>query len=493
MLSRRMAAFGREALLLFLLLGNSVFGAVETTTIQGKVVSAAALPVSGTVTLSLSVAGAALDGSNLVSVVGYYRTTIDPNGNVLSLSVVPNDAMIPSGTHYNVTIAWRDSAGRTGNTQQKWSVPTFPDPVQIGAVQRLDTAPAISSYLDHLTDVQITSPTNLDVLEYQSSSGLWTNSQTLNSHKTATSGVHGIGALSSVVGTGTTQTLTGKTIDGGGTGNTLQVRRKPTTDDCRNVAGKPGELCQTDGTNTVLICADADVSGSCSFGEWQAVGTGGAGFIATSIVDVKGDLIAADAADSVVRVPVGAAGSVLEADPNQSAGLRMRYIDQVAWGTTGGFAPNITTGAAYWSDRVANRVYCWRVTVPQGERLSIDQVSYYMGPTNDVSADLAACIYSADGSALLANNDNCSTSTASATINCTLSYTMLPDSYNFCITSASAAWQSSRFTNPVIAPSRRLMGYQTGGGTSCPATITYPYVTAWGQTQMPLFMLEDAP
>lgn len=50
--------------------------------------------------------------------------------------------------------------------------------------------------------------------------------------------------------------------------------------------------------------------------------TGGGGGIAATIVDAKGDLIAATAADTVARLAVGSNGQVLTADSGQSTGLK---------------------------------------------------------------------------------------------------------------------------------------------------------------------------
>lgn len=51
---------------------------------------------------------------------------------------------------------------------------------------------------------------------------------------------------------------------------------------------------------------------------WEAVGSG----IAASIVDAKGDIIAATAADTVARVAVGTNGQVLTADSAEAAGVK---------------------------------------------------------------------------------------------------------------------------------------------------------------------------
>src|SRR5262245_30763006 len=47
-----------------------------------------------------------------------------------------------------------------------------------------------------------------------------------------------------------------------------------------------------------------------------------AGYIAKTVVDAKGDLIAGTAADTVGRLAVGSNGTVLKADSGQSTGLK---------------------------------------------------------------------------------------------------------------------------------------------------------------------------
>lgn len=58
--------------------------------------------------------------------------------------------------------------------------------------------------------------------------------------------------------------------------------------------------------------------------------------IAKSIVDAKGDLIAATAADTVARLAVGTNGQVLTADSTASTGLK--------WGASGGLWTQLATG-----------------------------------------------------------------------------------------------------------------------------------------------------
>jgi hypothetical protein len=53
-----------------------------------------------------------------------------------------------------------------------------------------------------------------------------------------------------------------------------------------------------------------------------ATSLGGASSIPATIVDVKGDLIAASAADTVVRVPVGTVGQILASNPSATGGIK---------------------------------------------------------------------------------------------------------------------------------------------------------------------------
>jgi hypothetical protein len=121
----------------------TLHAAVKTTTIQGRVVAVTGSPLSGYITAALSTSGSAMDGTTSVRVVGYYRGTIDPNGMVTGLALVPNDAITPGGTYYVVSIVWKDAAGRGGNANELWSVASDPNVIDIGLIARLKVAPGL--------------------------------------------------------------------------------------------------------------------------------------------------------------------------------------------------------------------------------------------------------------------------------------------------------------------------------------------------------------
>ncbi len=120
------------------------FGAVETTTVQGKVVIPnGATATGGAIAYSLSQSGSTPDtGTGQQQAVGGRQTaTVAADGSV-SFPIIPNDAITPSGTFYDVVLT------TTGPVRaywvEKWSVTTSPDPVNIGAITRLEVAPGIT-------------------------------------------------------------------------------------------------------------------------------------------------------------------------------------------------------------------------------------------------------------------------------------------------------------------------------------------------------------
>jgi len=150
------------SVLALLLAFSGVRAAVETTTVNAKVVLANGQPAtSGTITANLSAQGATLDGSTWQAVAGRTSGTIDPNGTVTGLVLVPNDAITPAGTYYLVTISVRTPIVTSWDV--RWSVLTTPDPVNVGAITRLDTPSTLTGMQVQLANVGcVSQPNSLD-------------------------------------------------------------------------------------------------------------------------------------------------------------------------------------------------------------------------------------------------------------------------------------------------------------------------------------------
>lgn len=124
------------------ILSSASMAAVETTTVTGTVYTPSAIAVSGgDVTCALTPnPGRASDGTSMQVVASRYKSTINSSGFV-SITLVPNDQITPSGTVYlcrfSITGPVRDAWDET------WSVATSPDPISIGAVSRVSGPSAI--------------------------------------------------------------------------------------------------------------------------------------------------------------------------------------------------------------------------------------------------------------------------------------------------------------------------------------------------------------
>jgi hypothetical protein len=142
----------RLLIALALLIGASVDAAVETTTITGKVLipNGSGNPyTAGTVTVTLSTAGTAVDGGSTVIVSGRTTATIAADGTV-SFAVVPNDVISPEGTYYIVKFS--PTAPTSASWTENWIVVTTPDPITIGAVTRVNTPPGIAAPVSTIQD-----------------------------------------------------------------------------------------------------------------------------------------------------------------------------------------------------------------------------------------------------------------------------------------------------------------------------------------------------
>ncbi len=121
-----------------------VHAAVETTTVNGKIVTPDGVVVtSGKIAAFLSDPGTTPDTGTAESqrVSAKASGTVAATGDV-SITLVPNDAITPSGTYYTVRFTIRQPI--RASWVERWSVTTSPDPIDIGDVTRLDVAPGIT-------------------------------------------------------------------------------------------------------------------------------------------------------------------------------------------------------------------------------------------------------------------------------------------------------------------------------------------------------------
>jgi len=120
---------------------------VDTTTIAGKVIlpdgtAAAGGKVAATLALPGSVTDPATSEGERVA--GRYSGTIAATGDITGLALVPNDIISPAGTYYLVQFTITDPSSSRTSWTEKWSVTSAPDPIDIGAVARLEVAPGLS-------------------------------------------------------------------------------------------------------------------------------------------------------------------------------------------------------------------------------------------------------------------------------------------------------------------------------------------------------------
>lgn len=136
----------RHLFALATLLPGLALGAVPTTQITGNVLDPGAAGVaSGAITCTLSQPGSALDGAVSQRVASSVTITLGVAGAMpASALLVPNDQITPSGTAYTCVFSVRLASGRPATWSEVWQLASTPDPIDIGAVPRLSTAPPVA-------------------------------------------------------------------------------------------------------------------------------------------------------------------------------------------------------------------------------------------------------------------------------------------------------------------------------------------------------------
>lgn len=108
--------------------------AVPTVAITGKVLAPdGGAPLSGSVTCRLTTAASALDGVTMQAVAGEVTATLGVGGTI-SMALVPNDAMTPTGTRYTCTYQATMPNGRRVQWARQWQVASSPATQDVGSV-----------------------------------------------------------------------------------------------------------------------------------------------------------------------------------------------------------------------------------------------------------------------------------------------------------------------------------------------------------------------
>jgi hypothetical protein len=219
-----------------------------------------------------------------------------------------------------------------------------------------------STTLTSQTDVNISSPTNSQLLTYNSASSKWTNQNAPSAPVTSVNSLTGAVTLtktnvglanvdntSDATKNSAAATLTNKTISGAS--NTLSnIAESSVTNLTTSLAGKESTI--TAGTTsqywrgdkswqsldkTAVGLANVDNTSDANKPVSTATTTALSGKIDKSTATTKGDILAASAASTITRLGVGTNGQVLTADSTQAAGIK--------WATVSGGGGSSTLAA----------------------------------------------------------------------------------------------------------------------------------------------------
>lgn len=111
--------------------------AIPTVTVTGRVASPGGVPIRrGVVTAHLSQQGFADDDGQTV-LIAHSVTARWYGDQPVSLSLVPNDVISPSGTVYVVTWSALDTSGRPSSWSERWQIPSATEPIALDDVTRV--------------------------------------------------------------------------------------------------------------------------------------------------------------------------------------------------------------------------------------------------------------------------------------------------------------------------------------------------------------------
>ncbi len=127
----------RRLLILFAVVPGLASAAIPTRAVSGKLLQPdGTAAASGAITCQLSQAGSVLDGATWQRVAGQAVGTVAADGTV-TMSMVPNDVISPSGTAYLCSFSTRATSGRPVSWTETWQVATGAGSIDIGAITRV--------------------------------------------------------------------------------------------------------------------------------------------------------------------------------------------------------------------------------------------------------------------------------------------------------------------------------------------------------------------